>query len=148
VKESRTLATSSSTAVYGPPNMNSLLSQPSPPRQNKTRGGVVDGLRPSRGSNRGSRKRRGGGSRLASSKPINSSDLSPSSTPGPTNGEDETATDFESSDEFEGARFERFNNTDLGNQYEQVLPLISELSFPSSRSYVRRSESEPLRMVL
>ena len=113
--------------------MNSLLVQPSPPQRGKNRGGVDDGSRSTRGKNKSSRGRKTG-SRLASGQPINSAEITPSSTPDLTNG-DETTSEFESSDEYEASRFQRFNKMDPGNQYEQVPESLSPklILFSSSR---------------
>ena len=110
--------------------MNSLLTQTSPSRRPQNRGGAGngggsggDGTRSSRGTGRSRGRGRGGpnaGSRLAFTKPINQSDLSPSTLSVQQNGE----TDSESADESESSRQQRFNHVDPGNQYEQVhLPL-------------------------
>jgi hypothetical protein len=102
--------------------MNSLLAQPSPPRRGKNRGNG-DASKPSRGGSRGSRGKKSG-SRLASTRPINGSDLTASSTPDLGDGE-ELSSDFESSEEPDAARFQRFNAADPSNQYEQVSSLLS-----------------------
>src|SRR5205809_44648 len=110
--------------------MNSLLTQTSPSRRPQNRGGAGngggsggDGTRLSRGTGRSRGRGRGGpnaGSRLGFTKPINQSDLSPSTLSVQQNGE----TDSESADESESSRQQRFNHVDPGNQYEQVhLPL-------------------------
>lgn len=122
--------------------MNSLLTQPSPPRRGTSRrgggsgggvggaaGGGEGGVGNLRGNKRGSRGRRGvaaGGSRLASTKPINSADLSLSTPSSLANGED-TASEVESSEELESARQERFNYNDPGNLYEQVNYVLFEM---------------------
>jgi len=109
-----------------------LLQAASPSRRpNKNRGGGGgssggnDGNRLSRGTGSGRGRGRGaggtaGGSRLASSKPITQSDLSSANSPF-TNGDG----GFDSSDESEAARQERFSKTDPGNQYEQVMRLLN-----------------------
>ena len=114
--------------------MNGLLTQPSPSRRPKNRGGAGngggsgggrggDGTKSSRATGRSRGRARGGvnaGSRLAFAKPINQSDLSPSTLSVQQNGE----TDSESADESDSSRQQRFNKVDPGNQYEQVhLPL-------------------------
>jgi hypothetical protein len=118
--------------------MNGLLAPPSPARRPRNRGGgggggggaVADVSRGSRGNAAGGRPRgraRGGGSRLASSKPINQTDLSPSTPASIPNGEsDFTDTDFDSADS-DVSREDRFNKTAPGNRYEQVLPPLSFL---------------------
>jgi hypothetical protein len=122
--------------------MNGLLDQASPSRRPKNRGGGGgDGGRTSRGHagrSRGRGRRAthvtapGGTSRLASSIPINHSDLSASPLPNLPNGEG-PLTDTESSDESDVSRQERFNNTDSRNQYEQVcIPPASK----SNKTYV------------
>jgi hypothetical protein len=115
--------------------MNGLLAPPSPARRPRNRGGGggggTDGSRSSRGNAAGGRPRgrsRGGGSRLASSKPTNQTDLSPSAPASIPNGESGfTDTDFDSADDSDVSREERFNKTAPGNRYEQVLPLLSFL---------------------
>jgi hypothetical protein len=104
--------------------MNSLLTQASPSRRGKSRGGGGgDGSRATRGVSTRARGRRGG-SKLASSNPsILSSSLL-------ANGEGtSTETEDESSDEVsDTARQERFSKTDPGNQYERVLDNTSQIS--------------------
>src|SRR5271170_2237892 len=110
--------------------MNGLLAPPSPARRPRNRGGGAAGgadtSRSSRGNAAGGRPRgraRGGGSRLASSKPINQADLSPSTPPSIPNGEsDFTDTELDSADDSDISREDRFNKTAPGNRYEQVLP--------------------------
>ena len=110
--------------------MNGLLAPPSPARRPRNRGGGggggTDGGRSSRGNAAGGRPRgraRGGGSRLATSKPINQTDLSPSAPASIPNGEsDFTDTELDSADDSDISREDRFNKTAPGNRYEQVLP--------------------------
>ena len=131
--------------------MNGLLAQPSPSRRPQNRGGAGngggsgrgDGTKSSRGTGRSRGRARGGvtaGSRLAFAKPINHSDLSPSSLSVQQNGE----TESDSADESDASRQQRFNKVDPGNQYEHVhLPLRNRnksLPFNSSRSGAKLKE--------
>lgn len=88
-------------------------------------GGAGNSSRGSRGNavGRPRGRARGGGSRLASSKPINQADLSPSMPTSIPNGEisDFNDTDFDSADDSDLSREDRFNKTAPGNRYEQVL---------------------------
>lgn len=89
------------------------------------RGGAGNSGRGSRGNVVGRPRGRatGGGSRLASSKPINQADLSPSTPASLPNGEisDFNDTDFDSAEDSDLSREDRFNKTAPGNRYEQVL---------------------------
>jgi len=122
--------------------MNGLLAPPSPARQPRNRGAGASGGRGGGGggeeggagrngrrSSKGIAARphgraRGGGSRLASSKPITQADLSPSTPASIPNGEisDFTDTDFDSADDSDLSREDRFNKAAPENRYEQVLP--------------------------
>ena len=109
--------------------MNDLLAPPSPgARRPRNRGGGSDGARNWRGNAPAGRSRgraRGGGSRLASSKPINQADLlSPAITPvSIENGESDLIdTEFDSAEDSDVSREGRFNKAAPGNRYEQVHP--------------------------
>lgn len=114
--------------------MNGTATQASPSRRGSRRGGGGGGGAPGAKPSRRSRGPQGG-SRLALSKPITQSDLSPSTSDGQLNGDGspyESAA--ESSDEPETARQERFSSIQAGNQYEQVFISLSKLTSPSSSS--------------
>jgi hypothetical protein len=93
------------------------------PRRPRSRGaGASDGHRTPPNAFRGRRGRGGNafGSKLASSTPITSADLSPASFNSLTNGDGSASDSDAAYDSDTPSRLERFNNTDPGNQYEQV----------------------------
>jgi hypothetical protein len=134
--------------------MNGLLTQTSPSRHPKNRGGAggaggvsvdVNKSRGAAGRSRGRGRGGGasGGSRLASAKPINSADLLPATPTAQPNG-NTGPVDTDSADETDISRQQRFNKIDPGNQYEQVHPFPpryrKSLLFNSSRSSAKPRE--------
>jgi hypothetical protein len=102
--------------------MNGTSTQASPSRRGAKRGGGGAGGDNNRGAKASGHSRgRRGGSRLALSKPVNQSDLSPSASDGQLNGDGSSyESAAESSDEMESARQGRFGSIQAGNQYEEV----------------------------
>jgi hypothetical protein len=134
--------------------MNGLLTQPSSPpslrpqstgrapkAQADSPNGTVKRMRPrnrrsSGGSGAAAAARRGGklpGSRLASTTPLTSADVSASEDVS-----SDQSTGSDSPEESDSSRQQRFQNVDPGNQYEQVRPfLLSHFLRPPNKNAYR-----------